>query len=239
MADAGRPGLAKGQGRGVVMAATAALSAGASNTAEALCPSDGESGIRRSVSLEQPPASSTAAPDRSALLASSAPSFPSDLLCWLRTRIHKTLRRKGVVSADCDDITQQALIEVSIRFEQLCQRPQNELLAYALCAAEGARCKFRRGTWRRERLEREWTAVERPGGPTPDDVVTRRELWLRRFDLLNELPDELRCVLMACDLEGIPIAEAARSLQIPIGTAKTRLRRARGLWRSACARRGL
>jgi len=43
---------------------------------------------------------------------------------------------------------------------------------------------------------------------------------------LQALPEELRVPLILCDLQGLPYAEIAQALQIPLGTVKTRLRSA-------------
>lgn len=49
----------------------------------------------------------------------------------------------------------------------------------------------------------------------------------RLYGLLDELPDDYRSVLTLVDLNDFNYAEAARALQIPIGTVKSRLARAR------------
>ncbi len=51
-----------------------------------------------------------------------------------------------------------------------------------------------------------------------DDEVTRA---------IDQLPEEFREVLLLSDLEGLPYAEVAQALDIPIGTVKSRLFRAR------------
>lgn len=44
---------------------------------------------------------------------------------------------------------------------------------------------------------------------------------------VDELPDEFRAVLVLSDMEGLPYADIAASLGIPVGTVKSRLFRAR------------
>ena len=44
---------------------------------------------------------------------------------------------------------------------------------------------------------------------------------------VDALPDEFREVLVLSDMEGLPYAEIAASLEIPVGTVKSRLFRAR------------
>lgn len=44
---------------------------------------------------------------------------------------------------------------------------------------------------------------------------------------LRALPEELRAPLILCDLQGLPYEEVAETLQIPLGTVKSRINRGR------------
>ena len=61
-------------------------------------------------------------------------------------------------------------------------------------------------------------------------VPSTQEDALRRDDILGavgQLPDEQRSVLLLVSIEDVSYAEAARILDIPIGTVMSRLARAR------------
>ena len=55
-------------------------------------------------------------------------------------------------------------------------------------------------------------------------------------ELLEQLPDELRRVLVLAEIEECTVPEIAELEGIAVGTAASRLRRARGLFREIAAR---
>lgn len=59
------------------------------------------------------------------------------------------------------------------------------------------------------------------------DAVEQHELSSELHLLLNDLPDAYRSVILLVDLNDLDYAEAAQVLQVPIGTVKSRLARAR------------
>src|SRR6202051_816036 len=67
-------------------------------------------------------------------------------------------------------------------------------------------------------------------GETDVAVPSTQEDALRRDDILGavgQLPDDQRSVLLLVSIEDVSYAEAARILDIPIGTVMSRLARAR------------
>ena len=50
-------------------------------------------------------------------------------------------------------------------------------------------------------------------------------------DALLELPDEYRMVVVLCDVEGFTYAEVSETCEIPVGTVRSRLHRARKILR--------
>lgn len=68
-------------------------------------------------------------------------------------------------------------------------------------------------------------------GPSPEDVVDNEELSRFLCQCLVELPVSWRAAVILVDLQGLGYEEAAAALDIPLGTVKSRLARARSLLR--------
>ncbi len=61
----------------------------------------------------------------------------------------------------------------------------------------------------------------------PSDPLGRRELALEIERALSTLPVEQRTAIVLVDVQGYPVEEAARILEIPVGTVKSRCARGR------------
>ncbi|GIU93240.1 MAG: RNA polymerase sigma factor SigM [Acidimicrobiia bacterium] len=71
-----------------------------------------------------------------------------------------------------------------------------------------------------------------PDTHDPADPRGEDPFRIAEFDLeeaLSRLPVDFRTVIVLADVEGLPLAEVARLLDLPVGTVKSRLFRARRL----------
>jgi RNA polymerase sigma-70 factor (ECF subfamily) len=75
------------------------------------------------------------------------------------------------------------------------------------------------------------------GGPSPEANMVAIDARRLVLELLDELPDELRLVLVMSDAEEMPMSEIAEVLEIPEGTGYSRLRAARRDFEAAWTRR--
>jgi RNA polymerase sigma-70 factor (ECF subfamily) len=66
-----------------------------------------------------------------------------------------------------------------------------------------------------------------PQDPDPEGRFFTELVDEEVLDAVDALPDDFREVLVLSDMEGLPYAEIAASLEIPVGTVKSRLFRAR------------
>lgn len=65
-------------------------------------------------------------------------------------------------------------------------------------------------------------------GPSPEDALLNADLRVALERALLQLPEEWRLVVVLADVHGLAYEEVARAAQIPLGTVKSRLARARG-----------
>jgi RNA polymerase sigma-70 factor (ECF subfamily) len=67
--------------------------------------------------------------------------------------------------------------------------------------------------------------------PSPQATLEHKEFSHHMYRMLDELPAKYRSTLTLVDVHGLDYAEAAQALDIPLGTLKSRLARARFLMR--------
>ena len=72
--------------------------------------------------------------------------------------------------------------------------------------------------------------------PSPEEHFAQREARRLLDSVLDAMPEELRVAFVLFELEGLEVREIAMLQEIPLGTASSRLRRAREEF-SAIARR--
>jgi len=91
---------------------------------------------------------------------------------------------------------------------------------------------------RRRMRARESTGGELPESPADDSRDCLEDAGVIHEEL-GRLPERLRAPLVLCYLEGLTHELAARQLDCPVGTVRSRLSRARGLLQKRISRRGL
>jgi RNA polymerase sigma-70 factor (ECF subfamily) len=138
--------------------------------------------------------------------------------------VWRSLRRLGVREADLDDATQQVFLVVNRKLSQI--EPDKErsfVFQVALRIASDAR-----RTVRRRREVGEAALPERiDSAPLPDEDADRERMRAVLDAVLEDMPIELRAVLLLFELEELSSMEIGELLGIPTGTVASRLRRAR------------
>lgn len=136
--------------------------------------------------------------------------------------IWRFLRRLGVVPDRVDDAAQQVFvvaIEALPRIVPGCERAF--LYGTAVRVAHGVR---RRGT-------REVAGLDVELGcspiPSPDELADQKRARELLDHLLEHVEADARAVFVLFEIEGFTVPEIAELLEIPLGTAASRLRRSR------------
>jgi RNA polymerase sigma-70 factor, ECF subfamily len=148
--------------------------------------------------------------------------------------VWRLLLRLGVPSRSAEDATQQVFMVASRRVSEI---------------AEGSEKSFLFGTAMRVASDERRSAKNRelsgdlPEGadlaPSPEENAEagRRRSILQ--EALLSMPLELRTVFVLFELEQMTKSEVSTMLSLPVGTAVSRLRRAREMFRETLRRRGL
>jgi RNA polymerase sigma-70 factor, ECF subfamily len=170
-----------------------------------------------------------ALPDRAAALGGVTATRPSEQrLRNLVERYHGAIwnfvRRLGVAEADVDDAVQRAFLVLSDRLSSIVPDSERSFLfGIALRVAADARRAARR---RRE--DAVDVLDDRPIDlPAPDELADQKRARALVDRVLEQMPLDLRAVLILFEVEELSTAEIADLLELPMGTVGSRLRRAR------------
>jgi RNA polymerase sigma-70 factor (ECF subfamily) len=140
--------------------------------------------------------------------------------------VWRSLRRFGVPEASVDDVVQQVFLTFSERLPDV--EPVRErafLLAVCVRAASNERRRLSRV---RDEAIGDNALHAFPDAHTPEELLHKKRRRERLDAALATLPLNQRVVFVLFELEGLSLPEIAESVGIPLGTATSRLRRARG-----------
>jgi len=141
-------------------------------------------------------------------------------------RIHAVCRRVAGSTRDADDACQEALIKIVRNLPRFDGRSSFGTWAYRI--ATNASLDELRKRQRRPALH----AVD--DEHRPDVVDPRADGFADRFpdrlvldDAIDQLPEDLRVAVVLRDVVDLDYAEIAETLDVPIGTVKSRISRGR------------
>jgi RNA polymerase sigma-70 factor (ECF subfamily) len=147
--------------------------------------------------------------------------------------IWRLLRRLGVADASVDDALQQVFCIALRRVDDIAVGSERSFLFGSALRVASDR---RRSAVQREQPSERLAEAADPR-PSPEDQVDTRRRREVLDEVLDQLPLELRTVLVLFELEQMTKSEVAELLRIPVGTAVSRLRRAREEFKAAVQRR--
>jgi RNA polymerase sigma-70 factor (ECF subfamily) len=136
--------------------------------------------------------------------------------------VERVLRNLGVPEADIDDAVQRTFIVVANRLDDIIPAAEKSFL---FRSAKHVASHVRRSLARR-RLEPIDDHIL-SHDESPERAVSQKRAREMLDDILSRLPDDLRFVFTLFEFEDLTVPEIAQMLEIPVGTAASRLRRAR------------
>lgn len=147
--------------------------------------------------------------------------------------VWRALRRLGLSASDADDASQQVFM---IAARQLAHIPAGRERAFLYGTARRIAANARRDQRRRHEAPGELADELEAFGVQPDERVELERAAALLDDLLDQLPEELRRVLVLAEVEEASVPAIAELEAIPVGTAASRLRRARAAFEKLLAR---
>jgi RNA polymerase sigma-70 factor (ECF subfamily) len=132
---------------------------------------------------------------------------------------------------EAEDVTQDALLSLHRHGHRFRRESRFSTFVYRVAANAALNRRRTLGRSRtRERLlaEQQSGGFELPVSPRdPGDAAEGAEVQTRVHEALQTLPYDLRIAVVLYDIEGLPYGEIARVLEVPEGTVKSRIHRAR------------
>lgn len=138
--------------------------------------------------------------------------------------IWRTLRRFGVDAGRVDDAAQQVFMIAAQKLDLVAEGSERSFL---FGTAMRVASDVRRSAPVRREVASDAADYEVSTSPLPDELVDQRRARELLDRVLDSMDDDLRAVLVMFELEGMVTPEIAELLGIPVGTAASRLRRAR------------
>jgi RNA polymerase sigma-70 factor, ECF subfamily len=148
--------------------------------------------------------------------------------------IWRLLRRLGVSAAQVDDAAQEVFWVAARRLSDIEPGREHSFLYGVALRIAANELRRHRAMPAIAEIGQVPSMVAR--GPSPEEEVAARQDRELLDDVLGRMPSDLRTVLVLFELEGLEVRQIAEIEQIPVGTASSRLRRAREEF-SAIARR--
>jgi RNA polymerase sigma-70 factor, ECF subfamily len=141
--------------------------------------------------------------------------------------VWRLLRRFGLSPEDADDVAQQVFMLAARKLDE--QRPGKER-TFLYGVARRLAANARRDRRRRREVSDDLAELASAAGAAPDELVECQRAARLLDALLDRLPPELARVLVLAELEEQTVPAIAELEGIAVGTAASRLRRARALF---------
>jgi RNA polymerase sigma-70 factor (ECF subfamily) len=147
--------------------------------------------------------------------------------------VGRSLRSLGVPEAEVDDALQQVFIAASRRLGDV--QPGAERAWLFRTAIHIAAHVHRSRRRHPERVAAD-LPERRDSTPGPEELADLRRAREILDEVLDAMPLELRAVFVLAEVEDLAVPQIAQTVGVPLGTAASRLQRARKLFQSEIKR---
>lgn len=180
------------------------------------------------------PAQRQPAPEADAEPSSDTPASEFDAIVHGHLDfVWRLLRRLGLSASDADDASQQVFMIAARKLDEI---PSGKERAFLYGTARRVAANARRDSRRRLEAPGELAEALESFATSPDEQVDLERAAALLDEMLAQLPDDLRRVLVLAELEQASVPAIAALESIPKGTAASRLRRARAAFEKLLAR---
>lgn len=159
-------------------------------------------------------------------LAGNSAAF-GDLVRKYQDRLYNTMTHLMGSSEDAQDVVQDAFVKAFVKLETFQRSSAFYTWLYRIAFNTAMSRQRRRRPTESVDLRQEHGLEPLDPGAAPDDRLDREELAEQIRMALATLSDEHRTVLVLRDMDGCDYETMAKILEVPLGTVRSRLHRAR------------
>ena len=141
--------------------------------------------------------------------------------------VWRRLLRLGVPESDLMDATQNVFMVVHCRLGEFEGRASITTWLFEICRRVASNIRRRPARSREVMIDATELTMKADAAPTAVFQVEQRQQVKQALQLMDKLPDDQRVVFMMFELEELSCAQIGELLNIPEGTARSKLRRAR------------
>jgi RNA polymerase sigma-70 factor (ECF subfamily) len=146
--------------------------------------------------------------------------------------VWRNLRRLGVREADLEDAVQEVFLLAARNLDEI-EREYGYLFKTCIFVAAHARRTVER---RREISDDDTLNEQVDERMLPDETIEANEARIRLQRVLDRMPEDLRVPFMLYEIEHFTMSEIGDTLNLPMGTVASRLRRGRELFMTLASR---
>jgi len=162
-----------------------------------------------------------------------------DLVREHRHKLHRFIVKHIGNISEAEDLAQQAFVEAARSYESFRGEAQLSTWLYGI-ALNLVRNHLSRAPERRYEFTGDDSLTDLAAeSATPEQTAEQTQTISLLQEALDELPENMRDILLMVGLDDLSYEEAAVMLTVPIGTVRSRLSRARGALRGKLEAKGL